>query len=384
MAIAPIEPLTRQAGFEGSAKRHPVVELLDGDGAPSDNLLVWGDASFVLGTLATDPRYRTQFEGGAKLCYLDPPFNTGEDFVHYQDSTKLEEWRTGIRSVLSAVRRLLAPTGSVWFHINDAYQHHARALLDDVFGGDAFVATVIWQKRTSRDNRTAISSMHEYLHVYSPVGQRRWKSVRNLLPDPGSFSNPDDDPRGPWRSAPMSAQAGHGTASQFYAVTSPSGAQHHPPHGRCWTYTQGRLQELDAEGRVYWPRNGAGRPRLKRYQTEVQGVIPSSLWLADEVGDNGSAKKDLISQFPSMPPFDTPKPIGLLERILTIATDPDDLVVDPYLGSGTTAVVASTMSRRWVGIDREESTLRLFVRPRLAASGSANHSYLRIHPYGDA
>jgi adenine-specific DNA-methyltransferase len=237
--------------------------------------------------------------------------------------------------------------------------------LDDVFGGDAFVATIIWQKRRSRDNRTAFSSMHDYIHVYAPAGPVAWKGIRNGLPDEGLFSNPDDDPRGSWRSVPLTAQAGHATRTQFYTVTSPSGAHHDPPPGRCWTYTYERFLALDNAGRIYWPRSGAGKPRLKRYASEACRLAPFTIWSAAEVGDNASAKRRLRRDFPDVATFDTPKPEQLLERIVAIATDPGDLVLDCYLGSGTTAVAAERLGRSWIGIEESERTLRTFAVPRL-------------------
>jgi len=256
--------------------------------------------------------------------------------------------------------------------------------MDQVFGRDAFVATIIWQKRVTRDNRKAFSSMHDYIHVYAPSGPRAWKRVRNGLRDHGAFANPDNDPRGPWRSAPMSVQAGHATASQFYTVVSPAGTRHDPPPGRCWTFTQARLNELDADGRVYWPRDGHGKPRLKRYESENLGLAPFTIWSAADVGDTASAKKDLLREFPGGPVFDTPKPMALLERIIQIATNPGDLVLDFYLGSGTTALAAQSAGRHWIGVEQSEVIVQTYAAPRLeraAISGSSQSfelSYLSV------
>jgi adenine-specific DNA-methyltransferase len=274
-------------------------------------------------------------------------------------------WLTTLRDRLQQIRELLAPDGSVWVHLDDSEQHRARCVLDEVFGPDAFVATIVWQKRTSRDNRTAFSSMHDYIHVYSPDGPLTWKKSRNGLPDTGAFANPDNDARGPWRSVPMTAQDGHATTAQYYTVTSPAGTRHDPPPGRCWTYSRERFAELVADGRVYWPRNGHGKPRLKRYASEATGLAPFTIWTADEVGGNASAKKSLLAQFPDRAAFDTPKPEALLERIVKIATNPGDLVLDCYLGSGTTAVVAHRLGRRWIGVEVNPETVTAFALPRL-------------------
>lgn len=334
----------------------------DSVGAPQGNLLIHGDAAEALPSLHETHRARVS------MCYLDPPFNTGNDFLHYGDAMPSTVWLDQLRHHLLLIRPLLAPDASLWLHLDDSEQHRARCLLDEVFGVDAFVATVIWQKRSSRDNRRAFSSMHDYLHVYAPAGQIAWKRRRNPLPDTGAFTNPDDDPRGPWRSVPLTAQAGHATKAQFYSVTSPAGVVHEPPPGRCWTYSAQRFVELQESGRVYWPKGGAGRPRLKRFADEVTGLAPSTIWLSDDVGDNSRAKKELLRQFPSQPAFDTPKPESLMERIVSIATKPGEVILDPYLGSGTTAVAAERLGRRWVGIEREARTVSTVSLPRLQSA----------------
>jgi adenine-specific DNA-methyltransferase len=331
------------------------------------NLLICGDALHALKSLARLEQYRRHFSNSIKLCYIDPPFNTGEDFAHYPDSHQTPAWLSLLREHLIRIKDLLAPDGSVWVHLDDSEQHRARCVLDEIFGVDAFVATIIWQKRTSRDNRKAFSAMHDYIHVYAPIGAVAWKKRRNALPDEGAFTNIDGDPRGPWRSVPMTAQAGHATSGQFYTVVSPTGATHDPPKGRCWTYTKQRLEELIADDRVYWPRAGQGKPRLKHFQSESNGLAPFTVWTAAEVGENATAKKALMSQFPEISTFDTPKPLSLLERIVHIATDPGEVVLDCFLGSGTTAVAAQQMGRRWIGIERNVDTLERFALPRLDA-----------------
>lgn len=356
-SLAPV-PSRAQANWDLRGR------LICGDRPTS--LLINADAAVALSelrvTLGESPA------GMVKLCYIDPPFNKGERFEHYDDRVDRAQWLTNLREHLLLVKQLLSPDGSIWLHLDDSEQHRARCVLDEVFGEDAFVATVVWQKRTTRDNRKAFSSMHDYIHVYSPAGPRVWKGVRNGLPDEGSFSNPDGDPRGAWRSVPMTVQAGHGTAGQFYTVVAPSGARHDPPPGRCWTYTAARLAQLEAEGRVYWPRNGAGKPRLKRYESEVTGLAPFTIWIAEDVGDTGSAKRSLLSEFPGLQPFDTPKPLALMERIVRIATNPGDLVLDYYLGSGTTAVASQLLDRRWIGVERNARTIDEFALPRIRAA----------------
>jgi adenine-specific DNA-methyltransferase len=339
-------------------------------GDRAESLLIQGDAGLAMTELLS-ARGHSCGPGTVKLCYIDPPYNRGERFEHYHDRAGRAAWLSTLREHLIRARQLLAPDGSLWLHLDDCEQHRARCVLDEVFGEDAFVATIVWQKRTTRDNRKSFSSMHDYIHVYAPAGPKTWKKVRNGLPDEGAFANPDNDPRGPWRSVPMNVQAGHGTASQFYTVTTPTGVRHEPPAGRCWTYTAQRLAELDAQGRVYWPRSGDGKPRLKRFQSEVTGLAPFTIWSADEAGDTGAAKRALLTEFPGLQPFDTPKPLRLLERIIAIATDPGDLVLDYYLGSGTTAVAAQRLGRRWIGIEENARTVEEFALPRLSSAWDA-------------
>jgi adenine-specific DNA-methyltransferase len=339
----------------------PVVQVGDN----RQNLLIRGDASHALTALIKDESYCSEYVGKVRLCYIDPPFNKGEDFEHYRDSHDTPAWLSMLRDRLLQIRELLSPDGSVWVHLDDSQQHRARCVLDEVFGAEAFVATVIWQKRTSRDNRKSFSTMHDYIHVYAPMGPLAWKKLRNALPDAGSFSNPDADPRGPWRSVPLSAQAGHATPAQFYEIVTPTGIVHEPPAGRCWTYTSQRFQELLADGRIYWPKKGAGKPRLKRYQSESGGLAPFTIWTAAEVGENAAAKKAIMAMIPGEPTFDTPKPLALLERIVQIATNPGDLVLDCFLGSGTTAVAAQRTGRRWIGIERSKEIITKFALHRL-------------------
>lgn len=361
-------PLDRRRSLDSTNAGKMITKfaLLDTVGEDDGrNLLIRGDNKDAIRALLDGNELTPSLRGEVKLCYLDPPFNTHSRFGHYEDSVDTALWLDSLRGCLLGVRELLSPAGSIWLHLDDRQQHHARCLLDEVFGADAFVSTIVWQKRTSRDNRTAFSSAHDYIHVYAPAGAKTWKAIRNGLLDTGAFSNPDNDPRGPWRSIPLSAQAGHGTASQFYSIVSPSGVVHDPPPGRCWTYTSPRFQELVHAGRVYWPRNGAGKPRLKRYAYEVSELAPSTLWLAENVGENAVAKKELLRLFPGRDTFDTPKPEGLMQRIIQIGSDPGDLVLDGYLGSGTTAAVAHKIGRRWIGIETSPRSVMEIASPRL-------------------
>lgn len=331
----------------------------------TDNLLITGDAMHVLDSLRVIPDYAEKYLGKFKLCYIDPPFNTGQVFDNYEDNIEHSIWLTMLRDRLQQIKPLLSQDGSVWVHLDDVEVHRCRAVLDEVMGEGSFVAQIVWHKRTTRDNRAAFSISQDYILVYAPAGPQSWKKSRNLLPDTGAFSNPDNDPNGPWRSIPMSAQAGHATASQLWTVTTPTGVRHTPPKGRAWTYTEAKFNELAAAGRIYWPRGGNGKPRLKKYPSPDDGLVPLTFWSAKEVGTTDSAKKEIMALFPDIEAFDTPKPEKLLQRIIHIASDPGDYVLDCFGGSGTTAAVAQKMRRRWVTSELSPENVETFTKPRL-------------------
>lgn len=293
-----------------------------------------------------------------RCVYLDPPYNNQEVYRHYRDDHSHEEWIQTLVSRLTAIKPLLAPNGSVWISIDDRGMHYLKVEADRIFGRENFVSTIVWQQRTTRENRKVFSNNHEYVLVYAS-NAREFKKSRNLLPATETllsrYQNPDNDPRGLWQSVSANVQDGHATASQFYELVAPNGKRHWPPTGRCWIYTWKRMQAEIQSGNIWFGRTGRGVPRIKRFLKDSRiGLTPETLWRADEVGTNDEAKKHLLEMFPNQPIFDTPKPEPLLSRILHIATDPGDWVLDPYLGSGTTAAVAHKMGRRYIGVELGE------------------------------
>jgi adenine-specific DNA-methyltransferase len=316
-------------------------------GAGNDNWLIRGDNLEALKALLPF------FAGRVKCIYIDPPYNTRSAFEHYDDNLEHSQWLSMIYPRLELLRELLAEDGSIWVSIDDHEAHYLKVVMDEVFGRGNFVAEIIWQKRSSRENRAAIGSSHDTIFLYAKRPAKEWKNVRNLLPPNDSgFANPDDDPRGAWRSIPFSAQGFR--PNQMYSIVSTDGTVHQPPKGRCWGATEPEYLRLLEEGRVYFPKNGAGKPRIKQYAGEEKGLVPNTLWLASEVGDTESAKKEILELFNEETPFGTPKPEELIQRVLQIATNPGDLVLDSFLGSGTTAAVAHKMRRRWIGIEMGE------------------------------
>ena len=329
-----------------------------------DNLLIRGDALNALTSLGELPEFATELVGKVRLAYLDPPFNTQQSFLHYDDNLEHSVWLTMMRDRLVQIRKLLDPPAALYGCIATTRSRLAYGLMDEVFGLSNWVTTIVWQKRTSRENRAAFSSSHDYIHVYSPAGPAGWREVRNRLARGGTVpTNPDNDPRGPWESVPFTAQGFR--ENQMYTITTPSGVEHLPPKGRCWGATERVYRELLADQRIYFPKNGSGRPRIKQFVDEAKGLVPMTWWQASDVGDNEASKKEILELFPAAEPFITPKPERLLQRIIDIASDPGDVVLDCFLGSGTTAAVAHKMGRRWIGVERSTDTLDEYVLPRL-------------------
>ena len=340
-----------------------VFDALDEAPATSENLLIQGDADDGL------PELLQRYESRVRLVLTDPPYNTTSRFFHYGDSRTPESWLRDRERHARLLHALLRHDGSLWMHLDDSEMHYCKVMLDRIFGRANFVASVVWQKNLSRDNRTDISTTHEYLLVYAK-DRRTWARSRNSLPSTpeqlNRYRNPDDDPRGPWTSGDLTAKAGPGRRqAQFFDVTTPSGRVVRPAHGMAWRLTRERFDELLADGRITFG-DGNQVPRLKRFLRETQGgLVPTTWWAGTEVGTTDVAKKQLRRLFPDLVPFETPKPEQLAHRVITIASDPGDIVLDCYAGSGTTPAVAHKMRRHWIAIEREPRVINEFLKPRL-------------------
>lgn len=313
------------------------------------NALIHGDNLEVLNFLAKT------HSNTVKCAYLDPPYNNGESYQHYFDSMGHEDWLQAVTERLEQIKVLLRKDGSVWISIDDSELHYLKVAADTVFGRENFVGTVIWERRTTRENRKVLSRNHEYLLVYTK-NLGAWSNARNSLPltedVKGRYKNPDSDPRGPWQSVSANVQEGHATPQQYYSLVAPNGRVHNPPKGRCWVYTKQKMHEEISKNNVWFGKDGNAVPRLKKFLTDRKtGLTPETLWRADSVGTTSEAKKHLLALFKEISLFDTPKPEQLIHRVLQISTNPGDVVLDPYLGSGTTAAVAHKMNRRYWGIE---------------------------------
>lgn len=314
-----------------------------------DNRLIFGDNLLALKAL------EQEFAGKVKCVFIDPPYNTGSAFEHYDDGIEHSLWLSMMRDRLEILRHLMAEDASIWITIDDNEAHYLKVLCDEVFGRANFVANMIWEKRTSRENRRVFSFNHDHLLVYGK-NKAAFEQVRNplaLSPDVlARYKNPDEDPRGAWQSISANAQAGHGTAAQFYTLVAPNGKRHEPPRGTCWRYTEQKMRQEIAGGRIWFGRDGNGVPRIKKYLADSgdDGLTPETIWKAHDVGTNDDAKKNAMRLLPGAI-FDNPKPEQLAERVIHIASAPGEIVLDSFAGSGTTGAVAHKMGRRWIMIE---------------------------------
>ena len=328
-----------------------------------DNRLIHGDNLLALKAL------EQEFAGKVKCVYIDPPYNTGSAFEHYDDGLEHSLWLSLMRDRIDALRRLLREDGSIWISIDDNEAHYLKLVLDEVFGRHNFVDTVIWQKiYTTKNSARHFSTMHDYVLVYAK-DKEQWRLNELAREDKqnDAYKNPDSDSRGPWKATPLHARNYYSLGR--YSAVAPSGRRiEGPPSGTYWRVSEESFHKLNAENRIWWGRDGNGVPAQKRFLSEVKGgVTPSTLWLHTDAGHNGEAKNELRALFPSADElFLTPKPERLLRRILEIATNPGDLVLDSFAGSGTTGAVAHKMRRQWIVVELGDHA-KTFIAPRLKA-----------------
>ena len=333
-------------------------ELSAGE-ADNGNLLLQGDNLEALKALL--PFYA----GQVKCIYIDPPYNTRSAFEHFDDNLEHTQWLALMWPRLELLRELLAENGSIWVSVDDNEGHYLKVVMDEVFGRKNFITNIIWRKNYApKSSARHFSEDHDHILLYA-------RNADNWVPNPmprtekqdKAYKNPDDDPRGLWR--PNNLAARNFYSKGTYSIRCPGGRViDGPPAGSYWRVSEEKFWELDRAGRVWWGKNGNNVPAPKIYLSEVKkGVVPQTLWSYEDVGHTQVAKKEIVNLFGSEV-FGTPKPELLIQRILHIATNPGDLILDSFLGSGTTAAVAHKMDRRYIGIEMGEHAVS-HCRPRL-------------------
>ena len=311
-----------------------------------DNLIIKGNNLIALHSL------KKKYAGKVKLIYLDPPYNTTKDF-DYNDKFTHATWLTFMKSRLEIAWDLLAEDGTIWISIDDNESHYLKVLADSVFGRENFLNEVIWQRAYAPVNlKKTFSRSHDYIQVYAKNNSSN--KELNRLPRSAEansrYKNPDNDPRGVWQSDNLSV--GPAVQANIYEITTPSGRKVLPPDGYSWRLSKDRLKEFIDNNRIWFGKDGDNVPRIKRFLSEVGGVVAQTLWTYQEVGHNQDAKKEIKALFEGQALFGTPKPEKLLQRILTLGSNKNDLVLDFFMGSATTQAVAMKMGRRFIGIEQ--------------------------------
>lgn len=326
----------------------------------SENMIIHGDNLEALKALLP------QYEGKVKCIYIDPPYNTGNEGWVYNDNvndpkikkwlgevvgkegedlSRHDKWLCMMYPRLKLLQRLLAEDGAIFVSIDDTEIANLKLICNEIMGQGNHVATFVWQKRYSPDVRTAISDAHEFILCYAR-NPEYFKRSRHLLPlgeaQTKQFSNPDKDPRGPWKANDFTAPGYR--PNQMYEITLPSGRVVTPPKGRCWRVTKESFEQFVADGRMIYGNNGDGVPAVKRFLSEMPGMVPWTWWGHEEVGHTQEGNKQLAAIM-GKAVFDYPKPTRLIERIIQIASDPDSIILDSFAGSGTTAHAVLNMNK---------------------------------------
>lgn len=341
-------------------------ETLSCGEAPYKNLIIEGDNFDALRHL------RMCYAGKVKCIYIDPPYNTGnkdfvynDRFVDKEDGWRHSKWCEFMFQRLTLAKDLLTQDGVIFVSIDDNEVASLRLLMDRIFGEGNFLANIIWQKRTSPDARLNLGPAHDFIIVFA-------KSIIDLKPTlnkiplsierTNAFKNIDNDARGAWASVDMTGQTGHATKEQFFEIKSPSGMVLRPPSGRCWAFSKSTVEKLIADKRVWFGKDGKSRPRLKHFLSEREGGMAWSWWTNTEVGHNQEATKELAVIMQKSEAFTNPKPVRLIDRILRIATNPGDLILDFFAGSGTTGHAVLKLNaedqgnRRFILVSSTEAT----------------------------
>lgn len=314
-----------------------------------DNVLIHGDNLLALKAL------EQEYTGKVKCVFIDPPYNTGSAFEHYDDGIEHSLWLSLMRDRLELLKRLLSDDGSIWITIDDNEAHYLKVLCDEVFGRKNFVANIVWQKAyTANQTAMHISNVHDHILVFAKDSALfQMGKVARTSEQKAKFKNPDNDPRGPWKAENLSA--GKFYAAGQFVIEGPTGEQFSPPKGRYWRCNEEQYFRWLHDNRITFGLGGTGRPMLKKFLSEMEdGLTATTWWTHEEVSNNKQASIDLKALLPDVPVFQNPKPEQLIERIMELASDPGDLVLDSFAGSGTTGAVAHKTGRRWVMVELGE------------------------------
>lgn len=310
-----------------------------------DNRLIFGDNLLALKAL------EQEFTGKVKCVFIDPPYNTGSAFTHYDDGLEHSVWLSLMRERLELLRRLLSNDGTLWITIDDNEAHYLKVVCDEIFGRGNFIATAIWQKLHARNNSARhFSADHDFVLVYARDAEQ-WtpNKVGRTEASDADFWNPDNDPRGDWRRSDLTAAKPY--SDGHYEVVGPHGDKFAPRPNRWWSISRETFASLASDNRIWWGRTGRSFPFRKRFKAELGELVPTTVWVHGDVGNNREAKQESTEVFGREMIFATPKPERLLQRIIHIATAPGDIVLDSFAGSGTTGAVAHKMGRRWIMIE---------------------------------
>ncbi len=312
-----------------------------------DNRLIFGDNLLALKAL------EQEFAGKIKCIYIDPPYNTGSAFSHYDDGVEHSLWLSLLKDRLELLQRLLSSDGVIFVQIDDNEQPYLRVVMDEVFGRSQFLGTIVWQKRVSPDSDSKfLSATHDYILAYAKDYST---GIMNRLPrtavQDARYKNPDADSRGPWTSSDLTRREYR--EHDYYAIALPSGREVWPAQGRSWSVPKESYDRLVNDNRIYFGANGNSMPRRKRFLSEVrEGVVPTTWWDGDNFGRNEDGKREVNSLFPDNPDvFATPKPEKLISQLLTLGSSEGDWVLDSFAGSGTTGAVAHKMGRKWIMVE---------------------------------
>lgn len=324
-----------------------------------DNRLIFGDNLLALKAL------EQEFSGKVKCVFIDPPYNTGSAFENYDDGLEHSIWLGLMRDRLEVIRNLLSDNGSLWITIDDNEAHYLKVLCDEILGRSNFIATSVWQKKYgAKSDSKYLSESHDYVLAYAKnLKKLSLNRLARTDAQDSRYKNPDNDPRGVWTSGDLLRNEARDYA--IYPITGPSGRRHLPPEGTSWRFTKEKFRELVADSRIWFGAKGDNVPRLKRFLHEVADSVPATTWWEHkDVGHNDEAKKEIRNLF-EHDLFDTPKPERLLHRIITLATDIGDIVLDSFAGSGTTGAVAHKMGRHWIMIEVVQNSCETYILPRL-------------------